>query len=93
MKRFFLYMITFYKKFISPIKPPSCRFTPTCSVYAYKSIEKFGVLKGSFLSLKRILKCNPFFKGGEDPVPENFSFFIKRNDNNSRGSVTKWKDF
>lgn len=63
-------MIKFYRKFISPIKiTPSCRFIPTCSQYAMEALQKYGPLKGSFLAIKRILRCNHFSKGGYDPVP------------------------
>lgn len=69
MKRVFLALIKFYKLAISPYLPNACRFTPTCSVYAMEAIEKYGALKGGFLAFKRILRCNPFCKGGYDPVP------------------------
>lgn len=63
-------MIKFYRKFISPIKiNPCCRFIPTCSQYAIEALQKYGPLKGSFLAVKRILRCNHFSKGGYDPVP------------------------
>jgi len=61
--------IKFYQKFISPMFPPSCRYTPTCSQYTLEAVEKYGSIKGLFLGFKRILRCNPFFPGGEDPVP------------------------
>jgi putative membrane protein insertion efficiency factor len=61
--------IHFYRKFISPIKPPTCRFYPTCSEYALEAIEVHGVIRGSGLSVIRILKCHPFHPGGIDPVP------------------------
>lgn len=64
-----LVMIRFYQRCISPHFPGRCRFMPTCSQYAYEAVAKYGVVKGGFLSLKRLLKCNPFFKGGYDPVP------------------------
>ena len=64
-----LALIGFYRKFISPIKPRCCRFTPTCSEYAYEAFKKYGFFKGLYLSVKRILKCHPFNKGGYDPVP------------------------
>lgn len=62
-------LIRFYKGAISPYLMPACRFTPTCSEYAYEAITKYGALKGGFLALKRVLRCNPFCKGGYDPVP------------------------
>jgi putative membrane protein insertion efficiency factor len=69
VKKFFLILIWVYQKTISPHFPACCRFRPTCSQYAYEAITKYGPLKGSFLALKRLLRCNPFFKGGYDPVP------------------------
>ncbi|MCL4416533.1 MAG: membrane protein insertion efficiency factor YidD [Actinobacteria bacterium] len=68
MRKFVLSILKFYKKFISPILPNSCRFYPTCSQYAAESVEKYGVLKGSIKSIYRIIRCNPFNKGGYDPV-------------------------
>lgn len=64
-----LAIITFYRKYISPLKPPTCRFTPTCSEYAFEAINKYGVKKGGWLAIKRIARCNPYFPGGNDPVP------------------------
>ncbi len=64
-----LFAIRFYRAYISPMKPPSCRFVPTCSQYALEAIEKYGALRGGYLALRRILKCHPFHKGGYDPVP------------------------
>ena len=70
MKRLLLWLINFYRKGISPTTPPSCRFTPTCSAYAYEAINKYGVIKGGFLAVKRLLRCHPFYKGDHyDPVP------------------------
>ncbi len=70
MKRFLLFLIDFYRRHISPNTPPSCRFTPTCSSYAQEAIQKYGARKGSWLALKRLLRCNPFYKGDfYDPVP------------------------
>ncbi|MBR2500115.1 MAG: membrane protein insertion efficiency factor YidD [Clostridia bacterium] len=68
MKCLFIGMIRFYRKYISPLKAPSCRFTPTCSQYAIEAIEKKGVIKGILLTVWRILRCNPFSRGGYDPV-------------------------
>lgn len=62
-------LIRWYQHVISPLFPPCCRYTPTCSAYARKAVEKYGAGKGSFLALKRILRCHPFHKGGYDPVP------------------------
>ncbi|NJD03939.1 MAG: membrane protein insertion efficiency factor YidD [Ruminiclostridium sp.] len=61
-------LIKLYRKWISPLKKPSCRFYPTCSQYALDAIGRYGSLKGSWLALKRILKCHPFHPGGYDPV-------------------------
>ncbi|MFC4103859.1 membrane protein insertion efficiency factor YidD [Paenibacillus xanthanilyticus] len=61
--------IHFYRKFISPLKPPTCRFYPTCSAYALEAIEKHGAAKGSWLAVKRICRCHPFHPGGLDYVP------------------------
>ncbi len=68
MKHLLIGMIRFYRKYISPYKPASCRFYPTCSAYALEAIEKKGALKGGLMALKRILKCHPFHEGGYDPV-------------------------
>ncbi|SFE35692.1 membrane protein insertion efficiency factor YidD [Alteribacillus iranensis] len=70
MKKIILGHITFYRKWISPLTPPSCRFYPTCSQYGLEAVEKFGVWKGGWLTIKRICKCHPFHPGGVDPVPE-----------------------
>ena len=69
MKRPLLAMIRFYRRYISPNKPPCCRYIPTCSQYALEALEKYGALKGGYLSVRRVLRCNPFHKGGYDPVP------------------------
>lgn len=69
MKTLLIWIIRGYRLFISPLLPPSCRFQPTCSQYAIQAIERFGVLKGSFLAIKRIMRCHPFHPGGYDPVP------------------------
>ena len=70
MKTVLLAIIRFYRKRISPLFPPRCRYTPTCSRYAQEAIEKYGPWKGSFLAIKRIMRCHPFAKGDYyDPVP------------------------
>ncbi|HHT66543.1 MAG: membrane protein insertion efficiency factor YidD [Caldicoprobacterales bacterium] len=68
MKNILLGLIRFYRRRISPWLPRSCRFYPTCSQYSMQAIEKYGSLKGMFLSLKRIMKCNPLHPGGYDPL-------------------------
>ncbi len=74
MKKIALFLIKLYKKYISPLLPNACRFYPTCSEYTYMAIDRFGFIKGSFLGTKRILKCQPFCKGGIDEVPDKFLF-------------------
>ena len=70
MKYIATFLIKLYRKFISPLKPPCCRFTPTCSAYALEAYQKRGFFVGTALTVWRILRCNPFSKGGYDPVPE-----------------------
>lgn len=79
MKKLLLKMIRFYQRHISPLTPPNCKYYPTCSQYGYEAIERFGAFKGFFLALWRFLRCNPFSKGGYDPVPE------KKAKNNKKG--------
>ena len=72
MKKLLLWLIRAYQKYISPLRPPCCRFIPTCSEYAHQAIEKYGLWKGGWLALKRILKCQPFHRQKSiqyDPVP------------------------
>ena len=70
MKKLFLALIRFYQRNISAYTPPSCRFRPTCSAYAYEAIQKYGALKGGLLALWRLLRCNPFNRSDPyDPVP------------------------
>ena len=69
MKRLFLALIRFYQVAISPYRPRCCNYIPTCSQYAIEALQVHGIFKGSWLAFKRILRCNPFFKGGWDPVP------------------------
>ena len=68
MKSFLIALIEFYRKWLSPLKPPTCRFIPTCSEYAIQAINKYGALKGLLLAAKRILRCNPFGSSGYDPL-------------------------
>lgn len=69
LTKFFCFLIKFYQKCISPLHRSCCRFTPTCSQYALEAIQKYGPGKGLYLTVRRILKCNPFHEGGYDPVP------------------------
>ncbi len=69
MRKLLVLLISFYRLAISPLFPPSCRFYPTCSEYAVEAIEKYGPVKGLRLSVWRVLRCNPFCRGGFDPVP------------------------
>lgn len=78
MKTILIVFIKFYKRAISPYLPKACRFTPTCSEYAIEAIGKFGAIRGSLLAFYRILRCNPFCRGGYDPVPEKFTFERQR---------------
>ncbi len=69
MKTIALFLIRLYQNTLSRVLPPSCRFTPPCSHYGYEAIEKYGVIKGGWLAIKRIARCHPFSAGGYDPVP------------------------
>ena len=70
MKRLFLALIRFYQRFISPGLPARCRFLPTCSQYAFEAISKYGALRGGWMAFKRLMRCNPFYRGDYfDPVP------------------------
>ncbi|HBI74032.1 MAG TPA: membrane protein insertion efficiency factor YidD [Lachnospiraceae bacterium] len=70
MKKMLIAMIRFYQKYISPLKrTSSCIYTPTCSLYAIQALEKYGLFKGVYLAIRRILRCHPFHEGGYDPVP------------------------
>lgn len=68
MKQVFIVLILFYRNFVSPLKPPSCRYIPTCSEYALIAVEKYGAFRGGWMAVKRILRCHPLHKGGYDPV-------------------------
>jgi uncharacterized protein len=70
MKILLIWLIKGYRLFISPLFPPTCRFQPTCSMYAIQAIERFGVFRGGWMGIMRILRCHPFHPGGYDPVPE-----------------------
>ncbi len=69
MRRVAMWIIRGYQRAISPLLPPACRFVPTCSDYGYQAIEKYGIMRGGAMAIWRVLRCNPFGKGGYDPVP------------------------
>lgn len=71
VRRAMVALLRGYKRFISPLLPPACRFEPTCSVYAREAIERFGAARGSWLALRRLGRCHPLNPGGWDPVPED----------------------
>jgi len=70
LKKLLIFVVRVYRKTISPLLPPSCIYTPTCSAYAEEALQKHGAVKGSVLAVKRILRCHPWHTGGYDPVPE-----------------------
>ncbi|MCL2374400.1 MAG: membrane protein insertion efficiency factor YidD [Treponema sp.] len=70
MKLVLLFLLKVYRRYISPLKRPCCRFYPTCSAYAVEAISAYGAMRGGFLCVKRVLKCHPLHRGGFDPVPE-----------------------
>ncbi len=80
MKRLFISLIKFYRKCISPLFPPKCKYYPTCSKYALDAVEKFGAVRGMLLAIWRILRCNPWSMGGIDYVPDKFTFRVKKYD-------------
>ena len=69
MKHVLIFLVKFYRKWISPMRRPCCRYIPTCSQYALQALEKYGAFKGGWLAFRCILRCNPLHKGGYDPVP------------------------
>ncbi|KRN88998.1 membrane protein insertion efficiency factor YidD [Ligilactobacillus ceti] len=78
-KKLLIYPVKFYQKGISPLLPPSCRYYPTCSSYMIQAIEKHGPIAGLVMGIARIFRCNPFLRGGHDPVPDHFSIFRNKN--------------
>ncbi|MBQ3856642.1 MAG: membrane protein insertion efficiency factor YidD [Ruminococcus sp.] len=77
MKFILISLVKLYKKFISPLSAPKCKFYPSCSSYAIDALQKFGAIRGSALAVWRILRCNPWSLGGIDYVPERFTFKVK----------------
>lgn len=68
ISKLLIYLVGFYRKYISPLKGPTCRFYPTCSQYSMQALKKYGAIKGTYLTIRRILKCHPFHPGGYDPL-------------------------
>lgn len=77
MNKLLIGLVNVYKKFISPILPPTCRYYPTCSTYMIDALKKHGAILGLIMGISRIIRCNPFVKGGVDPVPDYFT--LRRN--------------
>lgn len=81
MKRAMLASLRFYKRRISSLLPPACKYTPTCSEYAMQAVERYGAVYGGYLAARRLLRCHPFAKGGYDPVPERVDTIIRKDEN------------
>lgn len=75
MRKLLIFLVKIYQRVISPALPKSCRYYPTCSTYMIDSLQKFGLIKGLVMGISRILRCNPFIRGGVDPVPDKFTIF------------------
>ncbi|MCL0318278.1 membrane protein insertion efficiency factor YidD [Apilactobacillus xinyiensis] len=75
MKTILILLVNFYKKFISPLFPPTCKYYPSCSTYMIVALRKHGVLLGLIMGIARIIRCNPCIHGGYDPVPDKFSIY------------------
>lgn len=82
MNKLLIGLVNVYKKFISPILPPTCRYYPTCSTYMIDALKKHGAILGLIMGISRIMRCNPFVKGGVDPVPDYFT--LRRNQHPER---------
>lgn len=75
MRKILIFLVRIYQKCISPLFPPSCRYYPTCSNYMIDALKKHGPILGLIMGICRIIRCNPFIRGGVDPVPDNFTIF------------------
>ncbi len=90
MKHVCIWLVGLYRRFISPMKPSCCRFTPTCSAYALEAFQKRGFFAGLILTVYRILRCNPYCRGGYDPVPDKgFKPYSKQPENKKGSSKTE----
>lgn len=75
MRKVLIFLVKIYQKFISPVLPDSCRYYPTCSTYMIDALKKHGIILGLIMGISRIIRCNPFVRGGVDPVPDKFTIF------------------
>ena len=84
MKKLLIWLILFYQKYLSPLKSTKCPYFPSCSQYGLEAVRQYGTLKGGLMSAWRILRCNPFSKGGYDPVPSINNTFNKKKEKNKK---------
>ncbi|SEM55284.1 hypothetical protein SAMN05216431_10482 [Ligilactobacillus sp. WC1T17] len=89
MKKLLIAPILFYKRYISPLLPPSCRYYPTCSTYMLEAINKHGAFWGFLMGCSRIIRCNPFIRGGYDPVPDHVTLLRNRNPKKDKANKTQ----
>lgn len=89
MKKLFILLVNFYRRFISPLKPPCCRYYPTCSSYALEAFKKHGAIKGLILAIWRLLRCNPWSGGGVDYVPDKFHLYTLKSEHKRKSTQTK----
>ncbi|EKP94768.1 membrane protein insertion efficiency factor YidD [Thermaerobacter subterraneus] len=89
LTRVALAFLRFYRRWISPLKPPACRYTPTCSAYAMEAVERYGVLRGGWLVVRRVLRCHPWAPGGYDPVPQLAPLRLVTGRGGDRGAASK----
>ena len=93
LKKLLLSLINIYRKYISPLFPPSCRFQPTCSQYALDAIDRFGTIRGGYLAIKRILRCHPFHKGGYDPIPSSSELRTQNSELRTQNSELRTQNY
>ncbi|MCD7785412.1 MAG: membrane protein insertion efficiency factor YidD [Oscillospiraceae bacterium] len=87
MKYIVIYLIKFYQKYLSKLKPPCCRYYPTCSQYTLEAVRRFGAIRGLILGFWRILRCNPYSKGGIDYVPEKWHLYTLKSENRRKAKA------
>ena len=93
MKKLFIGLIKFYRKYLSPLKSTKCPYFPSCSQYGLEAVERYGAVKGGLLSIWRILRCNPFSKGGYDPVPSICNKYNKKDCNGEEKRIKTFYKF